>query len=143
MPRRRAPIAITIGIVGALVIAFFVFAGIYADVLWYQQLGFVEVLVTEWIARIVLFLIGFAAMALPALVPAAHAQPGVITLALPPGTDSQRLGNRLARVGCRIAWESAYLRERNWVQVCLMGAWRPAAVEVLPALLRRYAQGIE
>ena len=42
MPRRRAPIAITIGIVGALVVAFFVFAGIYADVLWYQQLGFVE-----------------------------------------------------------------------------------------------------
>lgn len=65
MPRRRAPIAITIGIVGALVVAFFVFAGIYADVLWYQQLGFVEVLATEWIARIVLFLVGFAAMALP------------------------------------------------------------------------------
>lgn len=65
MPRRRAPIAITIGIVGALVVAFFVFAGIYADVLWYQQLGFVEVLATEWISRIVLFLVGFAAMALP------------------------------------------------------------------------------
>lgn len=65
MPRRRAPIAITIGIVGALVVAFFVFAGIYADVLWYQQLGFVEVLATEWVSRIVLFLIGFVAMALP------------------------------------------------------------------------------
>ncbi|MCK8608941.1 UPF0182 family protein [Agromyces sp. C10] len=65
MPRRRAPIAITIGIVGALVVAFFVFAGIYADVMWYQQLGFVEVLVTEWVARIVLFLIGFVAMAVP------------------------------------------------------------------------------
>ena len=65
MPRRRAPIAITIGIVGALVVAFFVFAGVYADVLWYQQLGFVEVLATEWVSRIVLFLIGFVAMALP------------------------------------------------------------------------------
>jgi aspartate aminotransferase-like enzyme/GNAT superfamily N-acetyltransferase len=79
------------------------------------------------------------ALGLPALVPAPHAQPGVITLALPRGVDGQRLGQRLARVGCRIAWQSAYLRERNWVQVCLMGAWRPAAVEVLPALLRRYA----
>lgn len=63
--RRRAPIAITLGIVGALVVAFFVFAGIYADVMWYQQLGFVEVLLTEWITRVVLFLIGFAAMAVP------------------------------------------------------------------------------
>lgn len=85
----------------------------------------------------------FAAMGLPALVPAPHAQPGVITLALPAGTSSERLGNRLARVGCRIAWQSAYLRERNWVQVCLMGAWRPAAVDVLPALLRRYAGAME
>jgi uncharacterized membrane protein (UPF0182 family) len=65
MPRRRAPIAITIGIVGALVVAFFVFAGVYADVLWYQQLGFVEVLATEWVSRLVLFVIGFIAMALP------------------------------------------------------------------------------
>lgn len=81
----------------------------------------------------------FLAMGLPALVAAPRAQPGVITLALPGGIDAQRLGQRLARLGCRIAWQSAYLRERNWVQVCLMGAWRPAAVEVLPALLRRYA----
>lgn len=63
--RRRAPIAITIGVVGALLIGFFIFAGIYADVLWFRQLGFVDVLATEWIARIVLFVIGFLAMALP------------------------------------------------------------------------------
>lgn len=81
----------------------------------------------------------FEAMGLPALVAWPQAQPGVITLALPPAIDAQRLGQRLARLGCRIAWQSAYLRERNWVQVCLMGAWRSAAVDVLPALLRRYA----
>jgi uncharacterized membrane protein (UPF0182 family) len=52
-------------VVALLVIAFFVFAGIYADVLWYDQLGFVNVLATEWIARIVLFIIGFVAMAVP------------------------------------------------------------------------------
>ncbi len=83
------------------------------------------------------------AMALPALVAMPQAQPGVITLALPPGTDAQRLGQRLNRVGCRIAFQSAYLRERNWVQICLMGAWRPAAVEVLPALLKRYAAAMD
>ncbi len=63
--RRRAPIAITIGVVAVLLVGFFLFAGVYADVLWFRQLGFLEVLTTEWIARIVLFLIGFVAMALP------------------------------------------------------------------------------
>jgi len=63
--RRRAPIAITIGVVALLLIAFFVFVGLYADVLWYDQLGFVDVLTTEWVARLVLFLIGFLAMAVP------------------------------------------------------------------------------
>ncbi|GAA1818566.1 UPF0182 family protein [Agromyces neolithicus] len=64
-PRRRAPIAITIGVVAALVIAFFAFTGLYADVLWYSQLGYLPVLTTEWVSRIVLFLIGFFAMAVP------------------------------------------------------------------------------
>nr|WP_281166836.1 UPF0182 family protein [Agromyces italicus] len=57
--------AITIGVVAALVIAFFVFAGLYTDVLWFQQLGFISVLTTGWIARVSLFAIGFLAMALP------------------------------------------------------------------------------
>jgi uncharacterized membrane protein (UPF0182 family) len=63
--RRRAPIAITIGVVAVLLVGFFLFAGVYADILWYRQLGFLDVLTTEWVARIVLFLIGFVAMALP------------------------------------------------------------------------------
>lgn len=65
IPRRRAPIAITIGVVALLIVGFFVFVGLYADVLWYDQLGFLSVLTTEWVARIVLFLIGFLAMAVP------------------------------------------------------------------------------
>lgn len=65
IPRRRAPIAVTIGVLAVLVIAFFVFVGLYADVLWYDQLGFLPVLTTEWIARVVLFVIGFVAMAVP------------------------------------------------------------------------------
>ncbi|SFR74551.1 hypothetical protein SAMN05428970_1740 [Agromyces sp. CF514] len=63
--RRRAPIALTIGVLAVLVIAFFVFTGLYADVLWYDQLGFLEVLTTQWVARSVLFVIGFLAMAVP------------------------------------------------------------------------------
>jgi uncharacterized membrane protein (UPF0182 family) len=65
IPRRRAPIAVTIGVVALLVIAFFVFVGLYADVLWYDQLGFLNVLTTEWVARLILFFIGFLAMAVP------------------------------------------------------------------------------
>nr|WP_308195618.1 UPF0182 family protein [Agromyces cavernae] len=57
--------AITIGAVAALVIAFFAFTGLYADVLWYDQLGYLPVLTTEWVSRIVLFVIGFLAMAVP------------------------------------------------------------------------------
>ncbi|WP_255424727.1 UPF0182 family protein [Agromyces sp. LHK192] len=57
--------AITIGVLVVLLIGFFVFAGLYADVMWYDQLGFLPVLTTEWIARIVLFVIGFVAMAVP------------------------------------------------------------------------------
>ena len=44
---------------------FFVFAGLYTDVLWFDQLGFLNVLTTQWIAGTVLFLIGFVAMAVP------------------------------------------------------------------------------
>jgi len=65
IPRRRAPIVVTIGVVGLLVVAFFVFVGLYADVLWYDQLGFLNVLTTEWVARLILFFIGFVAMAVP------------------------------------------------------------------------------
>ncbi|MDJ0323087.1 UPF0182 family protein [Cryobacterium sp. PH31-AA6] len=57
--------AITAAIISGLVIVFFIFAGLYADVLWFDQIGFLSVLTTQWIAGTVLFLIGFVAMALP------------------------------------------------------------------------------
>ncbi|WP_174843675.1 MULTISPECIES: UPF0182 family protein [unclassified Cryobacterium] len=63
--RSRAPLAITAAIIAGLVIIFFVFAGLYADVLWFDQLGFLTVLTTQWFAGAVLFLIGFVAMAVP------------------------------------------------------------------------------
>lgn len=63
--RSRAPIAITLGIVGALVVLFFAFSGFYTDFLWYEQLGFTSVLTTQWIATAGMFLIGFIAMAVP------------------------------------------------------------------------------
>ena len=63
--RSRAPLGIAIAIIAALVILFFIFASLYSDWLWYDQLGFVEVLTTQWVAASVMFLIGFFAMAIP------------------------------------------------------------------------------
>lgn len=63
--RSRTPLVAAIAVIVALVIAFFVFSGLYADWLWYSQLGFLNVLTTQWIASGVMFIIGFFAMAIP------------------------------------------------------------------------------
>lgn len=63
-PFRRA-IGITLAVIAAVVVGFFVFATLFADWLWYDQLGFSGVLLTQWIARVVMFVTGFLAMAIP------------------------------------------------------------------------------
>jgi uncharacterized membrane protein (UPF0182 family) len=63
--RSRAPLAITAAIIAGLVILFFIFAGLYADVLWFDQLGFLSVLTTQWLAGAALFAVGFLGMAVP------------------------------------------------------------------------------
>ena len=63
--RSRRVIAISLAIIAALVVAFFVFANLYADFLWYDQLGFDSVLLTQWGARVVMFVVGFLGMAVP------------------------------------------------------------------------------
>jgi uncharacterized membrane protein (UPF0182 family) len=62
--RTRASLAITAAILAVFVIAFFVFAGLYADVLWFDQLNFLEVLTTQWAALAVMFGVGFLSMAI-------------------------------------------------------------------------------
>ncbi len=57
--------------------------------------------------------------------------PHVITLAV---DDSTRLARELERDGFVVAHASSYLRERNWIQVCLMGE---VPKNALHALLRR------
>jgi uncharacterized membrane protein (UPF0182 family) len=49
--------------VAVIVIAFVYLSQVYADVLWYNQLGFLEVFVTENLSRIALFLVAFLVMA--------------------------------------------------------------------------------
>lgn len=61
----RTPLAVTIGVLVVLLIAFFVFASVYSEVLWFDQVGFLNVLLTQWVASAGFFVAGFVAMAVP------------------------------------------------------------------------------
>ena len=63
--RSRVTLLITLAAVAVLVILFFIFASLYTDWLWFEQLGFLKVLTTQWVASTVMFFIGFVAMAAP------------------------------------------------------------------------------
>ena len=63
--RGRATLAISGAIIAALVVVFFIFASLYTDWLWFDQLGYAGVLTTRWTAGVVMFLIGFVVMAVP------------------------------------------------------------------------------
>lgn len=67
-PRRISPIAVTVVLVVVLILGFLAAAGVIAEVLWYDQLGFLPVLTTQWIAAAVMFLIGFVSMAVPVFI---------------------------------------------------------------------------
>lgn len=47
--------------------------------------------------------------------------PAVTTVALPQGCSSGQFGGSLEQAGFLLHYRSAYLRNRNWVQICLMG----------------------
>ncbi|MGM1017665.1 MAG: UPF0182 family protein [Actinomycetota bacterium] len=64
----RRILAISVGIIAALIAAFFVFASLYTEFLWFDQLSFANVLTTQWIATAVMFVIGFLGMAVPLFV---------------------------------------------------------------------------
>jgi uncharacterized membrane protein (UPF0182 family) len=63
--KTRAALTITAAIIGALVVGFLLFATLYTDVLWFDHLGYLEVLTTRWAATVVMFVVGFFAMAIP------------------------------------------------------------------------------
>ncbi|QAB17579.1 UPF0182 family protein [Leucobacter muris] len=63
--RRISPLAITVVLVVLLILGFLAVASVFAEVLWYRQIGYLPVLTTQWIAAGVMFLIGFAGMAVP------------------------------------------------------------------------------
>ncbi|QIM18719.1 UPF0182 family protein [Leucobacter coleopterorum] len=65
-PKRRvSPLAITVVIVVLLILGFLAVASVLTEVLWFRQVGYLPVLMTQWIAAAVMFVIGFFAMAVP------------------------------------------------------------------------------
>ena len=66
--RSRVTVLATIVVLAVLVVLFFIFASLYTDWLWFQQLGFLNVLTTQWVASAVMFFIGFFGMAIPIFV---------------------------------------------------------------------------
>ena len=65
------------------------------------------------------------------VVQGAARSPGVFTLALPGGVSSQALGDALLDAGLECSYASAYLLQRNWLQICLMGEVSQAGLAML------------
>lgn len=55
----------TLIVLGAIVAGFLFFASLYSEVLWFDHLGYLEVLLTSWGGSVAMFVIGFVAMFLP------------------------------------------------------------------------------
>jgi aspartate aminotransferase-like enzyme/GNAT superfamily N-acetyltransferase len=67
------------------------------------------------------------------LAPDEVASPAVTTIVLPESVSSVAVGDGLAAHGYLVSYQSRYLVERNWIQICLMGDYR---IDALPDLLR-------
>jgi len=80
------------------------------------------------------------AQGLAVVAPEQCASPGVVSIALSPETPSGAVAEGLERLGCEVAWRSAYLVERNWIQVALMGEYDRAALRGLPAAVALQAR---
>lgn len=67
------------------------------------------------------------------------AMPGIITLAPPADPPAARLAQRMQRQGYLLAWRSAYLERRNWIQICLLGECNRQALDILSEVLATQA----
>lgn len=83
---------------------------------------------------------GLEAAGYAIVAPSDAAAPAVLTIALPPTLDSNEVGARLRDAGYLLSYQSSYLLDRNWIQICLMGADLPRdRLAPLLALLPRVA----
>jgi aspartate aminotransferase-like enzyme/GNAT superfamily N-acetyltransferase len=81
------------------------------------------------------------AQGLALVAPEDAASPGVVSIALDAAAPAAEVGAALARRGFEVAWRSAYLASRNWVQVALMGEYDRVALRQLPGALAEEVRG--
>lgn len=70
---RVTPLGITAIVLGAVAIALVLASEIWTKYLWFEQLGFTDVLLTRWVTQGVLFVTGFALFAVPLYLSLRHA----------------------------------------------------------------------
>jgi aspartate aminotransferase-like enzyme len=75
------------------------------------------------------------------LCPERTGSPAVCTLGLPREVSSIAVGNSLRESGYLLSFESQYLRQRNWLQVCLMGECSRGKVAALTNAMSRLCRG--
>lgn len=75
------------------------------------------------------------AQGLKVVAPEQAASPGVASIELPGTAPSPDVAESLERRGFEVAWRSAYLVDRNWIQVALMGDYDRPALRELPAAI--------
>jgi aspartate aminotransferase-like enzyme len=63
--------------------------------------------------------------------------PAVTTIELPATLSSEWVGRKLNEAGFQLSYRSRYLRERNWIQICLMGEVEQESLVPLLGLLNR------
>lgn len=75
-------------------------------------------------------------MGLRPLISGPSACPGIITIPLQQTVTSESVGDRLKKEGFLISYQSLYLRQRNWIQICLMS-------EITKLQLRSFVDALE
>ena len=53
-PKKPSPLMLTLIAVAVLLVLFVIFAQVYTEVLWFDQLGVLSVYATEWITKVCL-----------------------------------------------------------------------------------------
>ncbi|MFZ9744047.1 MAG: UPF0182 family protein, partial [Aquiluna sp.] len=61
--RRVSPVSVAVGILAAILFALLSAAGIYTDWLWFDQLGYETVFITQIVGQVIAFAVGFVIMA--------------------------------------------------------------------------------
>ena len=97
-------------------------------ILWTEKFGQIQE-VSGWLRG------RLRELGLQIVAPDAQAAPAVVTIALPGDVSSKSIGWQLKKSGYLLSYNSAYLLQRNWIQICLMGEWSRANLELLPEVM--------